>query len=293
LFQNSCFFLVAARGPWLPGIPGGHIPIAQLELLNLHLFPFISIYSIHVCLGGVVSILSMLLCVAVVFCFLNRGVMSACEDTEQPFAFAKRANNGQHVHNLQCRHPLVQQNDTLDSLEACALAQLVHALPENVDRFEGHQGSLKPLMQAKTTLWQTLTPANVASGIVQGLKQAFMRLFGLSTVNSIILGIRTRSDKSNAAMNEGLLAGDDVHRAVRGDKYNRTVIYNYFHNDGEGELPDYCEKVEPNKNQRKKWKGKRWSLDGEELILKCQPKLRRGTLGQLAQDYLHSETHQK
>ena len=174
--------------------------------------------------------------------------MSAAE--EKPFAFAakKRANNGQHVHNEQCCHPLVAQNETLES---CALAQLVHALPENVDRFEGHQGSSKPLMQAKATLWQTLTPMNVATGIVLGLKQALMRLFGLATANSIELGIRRRSDKSNAIMNQDLLAGEDVRRAVRGDKYLRSVVYNYFHNDGEGGQPDYCEKLEPNKNRKK------------------------------------------
>jgi hypothetical protein len=75
-------------------------------------------------------------------------------------------------------------------------------------------------------------------GIVLGLKQALMRLFGLATANSIELGIRRRSDKSNAIMNQDLLAGEDVRRAVRGDKYLRSVVYNYFHNDGEGGLPD-------------------------------------------------------
>jgi hypothetical protein len=235
----------------------------------------------------------MMRCASFLFCFFIRWNFMAAAvagDDEKPFAFAKRANNGSHVHNLQCAHPLVRESGTVDS---CALAQLIHAFPENVDRFEGNQGSSKQLTQAKTTLWQTLTPANIATGIVSGLKSAFMRLFGLDTISSINLGIRTRSDKNNETMNLDLLAGRDVERAVRGDKYDRMVVYNYFHNDGEGGLPDYCEKVEPNKNKRKKWNGKRWTLEGEELTLKCQPKLRRETKGQLAQDYLHSETHQK
>jgi len=49
--------------------------------------------------------------------------------------------------------------------------------------------------------------------------------------------------------------------------------------------------VEPNKNVRTKWRVKSWDLDGEKMRLKCEMKVRKGTLKELAQDYLDSDTH--
>jgi hypothetical protein len=73
------------------------------------------------------------------------------------------------------------------------------------------------------------------------------------------------------------------------DRYDRRLVYNCFHH--EGGLPDFCTLVEPNKNVRTKWKQKSWKLDGEEMRLTCEMQVRKGTLKELAQDYLDSETH--
>jgi len=78
-------------------------------------------------------------------------------------------------------------------------------------------------------------------------------------------------------------------RRVRGDKYDRNIVYNYFHH--EGVLPDFCSLVEPDKNVRVQWKRKAWLFDGHERKLQCDMKIRKGTKGELAEDFLNSETH--
>ena len=87
-------------------------------------------------------------------------------------------------------------------------------------------------------------------------------------------------------MNEELRKHAFAKRRVRGDK---NIVYHYFHH--EGVLPDFCSLVEPDKNVRVKWKRKAWLFDGHERKLQCDMKIRKGTKGELAEDFLNSETH--
>lgn len=121
-----------------------------------------------------------------------------------------------------------------------------------------------------------------------GLRSATARVLG-TTAAAVKFGDDARGNKSNGDMNEELRKHAFAKRRVRGDKYDRNIVYNYFHH--EGVLPDFCSLVEPDKNVRVKWKRKAWLFDGHERKLQCDMKIRKGTKGELAEDFLNLETH--
>jgi hypothetical protein len=134
---------------------------------------------------------------------------------------------------------------------------------------------------------QVLTPRKMATGELQGLRSAMASILNVPA-SFVDFGALKRGDKSDEVMNADLVHGADTKRALRSDKYERQVPYNYFHHKGNG--PDFCSLVEPNKSMRTQWKGKKFVLGGEVLHLDCQQSSRRGTCGALAKDYRLSET---
>ena len=208
------------------------------------------------------------------------------KDAEEPFAFvsaSKRHRPQDHHHDENCFHAQVKDDG---SRASCATAQLINSLVATLPRFTG-RGLTDALRQAKVTVSQLLVPPSFSIDAVTGLKSALSTLLCLP-MSFIDYAVGARSTFSNAEMNARLEGGDDIARRSRIDKYNRLVPYHYFH--GEGDSPDYCLLVEPNKNHRRAWKGKARELGGEQIFLKCQPRQRRGHISALVQDYRDSET---
>ena len=204
-------------------------------------------------------------------------------DTPGAFASSSCSHNSKF-----CRHPFAvpEQNfgDVKDRGTACATAHLLHALPESLGRWAGAGTKHEAELLGKSVAFQTV----IHPALPKGLYNATARLLGTS-VNSVRRGLEIRGNKSNTAMNAELRNGAYGKRRRRGDKYDRTIVYNFFHH--EGSLPDFSSMVEPDKNVRMKWKKKKWSLGGETVKLNCDMRVRKGTKGELAEDYLNSETH--
>jgi hypothetical protein len=66
-----------------------------------------------------------------------------------------------HSHNEKCFHELIVPDIEGRSHEACAAAQLIHAVKSSMGRFTGNHGTMpKALLQAKVTVSQFVTPLN-------------------------------------------------------------------------------------------------------------------------------------
>jgi hypothetical protein len=188
-----------------------------------------------------------------------------------------KRSRSSHTHDDNCFHPNVTRNATYRDRSSCAAAQILNAIPESLRRFTDNGTLLKPILQAKVTVAQVLTPRKMATGELQGLRSAMASILNVPA-SFVDFGALKRGDKSDEVMNADLVHGADTKRALRSDKYERQVPYNYFHHKGNG--PDFCSLVEPNKSMRTQWKGKKFVLGGE----------RRGTCAALAEDYRLSET---
>ena len=126
----------------------------------------------------------------------------------------------------------------------------------------------------------------MAVGALTGLKAAFASILQVP-VSCIDSALRARSSFTDSELNSRIESGVAVQRNPRSDRYNRLIPYNYFHH--LGDMRDYCMLVEPDKSQRKAWKGKTWDLGGQPMILRCQPHLRRASIETLIKDYRDSE----
>ncbi len=207
---------------------------------------------------------------------------------ESPGSFASKKRG--HECSSNCQHRFVRSKEEfngVDKTTACATAHVLNALPEALKRFEGAGTKEAALTDAKAVTLQAVINPSIESS---GLKFATARALGVKPT-MIQYGINVRGDKSVAEMNQELQDGVYRERKERGDKYPRMLVYNYFHHDEN--LPDFSSLVEPNKNSQVKWKGKRWRLDGKEMKLTCEMKLRKGTVAELAEEYLNSETHRR
>jgi hypothetical protein len=224
--------------------------------------------------------------------------MSTLEETSKkrprddaiPGSFARSSMCSKHD-SASCFHHLVRSSaefeSATDKADACAMGQIANSLPRAVQRFGGAGTKAPAIQEAKTVTWQAI----INPDLPEGLEGATARVLGTKAA-SVAFGRNVRAKKTNDVMDKELNEGKYRNRRTRGDKYSREVVYNYFHQDGDG--PDFCPLIEPNKNVQTKWKGKKWSLPQVGLRkLTCTMKIRKGTLGELAADYLDSETHRK
>ena len=217
---------------------------------------------------------------------MKRSNEEVLED-ESPGAFASKKRG--HQCTINCQHQFVRSREDFnkDKDTACATAHVLNALPEAMKRFEGAGTKEGVFMDAKAVSLQSVINPSIESSRLQ---HATARALGVKPT-TIQYGIKVRGEKSFAEMNQELRDGVYRERKERGDKYPRMLVYNFFHH--EENLPDFSSLVEPNKNSRVKWKGKRWNLDGKEMKLTCEMKLRKGTIAELAEEYLNSETHRR
>jgi hypothetical protein len=206
---------------------------------------------------------------------------------DEPGSFALTRSCPSH-NSERCFHRFVLPPDSFQNREdkatACATAHIVHSVSNSFGRWEGAGTKPAAHILGKAVALQTV----IDPELPEGLNQATARALG-TKATMVAYGRDVRARKSDTVMNEELVNGVYGARKTRADRYDRRHVYNYFHH--EGSLPDFCTLVEPNKNVRTKWKHKSWDLDGENMILTCEMKLRKGTLKELAQDYLDSETH--
>lgn len=207
-----------------------------------------------------------------------------------PGSFARSSMCSKHG-SASCFHRLVKTSSEFESAkdkaDACAMAQIANSLPGAVHRFGGAGTKTPAVQEAKTVTWQAL----INPDLPEGLEGATARVLGTKST-AVTFGRNVRAKKSNEEMDKELNEGEYRKRKTRGDKYLRDVVYNYFHH--EGDNPDFCALIEPNKNVQTKWKGKKWVLPQVGVrILTCTMKIRKGTLGELAADYFDSETHRK
>jgi hypothetical protein len=189
-----------------------------------------------------------------------------------------------HMSSFFC-HPFAKSaeefSDEKDKTTACASGNVLHTLSNSFKRWEGVGTKVKDEIMGKAVAYQTV----IHPSLPNGLRSATARVLGI-TAAAVKFGVDARGNKSNGDMNEELRKHAFAKRRVRGDK---NIVYHYFHH--EGVLPDFCSLVEPDKNVRVKWKRKAWLFDGHERKLQCDMKIRKGTKGELAEDFLNSETH--
>ena len=183
-----------------------------------------------------------------------------------------------------CEHPLFKAREEIKSGPArndrCAAAHALHAA--------AGLGRKKKCPESDAVLEALIHPS-----IVEGnpgsefLDTATGRLFGLSAKK--VAGSRRRA---LAARNGGGNA------ATRTDAFDKMLVYYYIHGIAK-ETPrfgnmciDFCPLVEINKNgYRREWRRKRWHFPWGTMNLKCKPHLRRGSLFEIAESFLNSETY--
>ena len=208
-----------------------------------------------------------------------------CTESDMPGAFVCGKHN-----SASCRHKYAVPAESFQSekeqAEACASAQLLHAVGHSFERWKGAGTKNAAEANGKAVAFQTVIHPNLPDGLRSGTA----RILG-TTAAAVRFGEEVRSNKSGSDMNTELREGNYAERKIRGDRYDRMVIRNYFHH--EGDSPDFCSLVEPDKNNRTKWAGKKWDLCGQEMTLKCEMRVRKGTMSELAEDYLNSETHSR
>jgi hypothetical protein len=113
---------------------------------------------------------------------------------DEPGAFAMKSRFT-HTHDKLCFHPLIASDVGTRRRDLCAAAQLLHGLPSSPERFNSNGTLPHAIHGAKTTVAQTLVPASIASGNVEGLNSALGRVLGVPT-SFVDFGVEKRSDKT-------------------------------------------------------------------------------------------------
>lgn len=182
-----------------------------------------------------------------------------------------------------CEHPLLKARKEIKCGTArndrCAAAHALHVAPT--------LGRKRKSSESDALLEALIHPSIVegASGS-EFLDTATGRLLGVSA--RMVAGSRRRT---LAARNGG------GKKAPRIDAFDKMLVYNYIHGISKrtprrNKCIDFCPLVEINKNgYRREWKRKRWNFPWGTQSLQCKPHLRRGSLYEIAETFLNSETY--
>ena len=208
-------------------------------------------------------------------------------------AFAVPARARSHTHGPSCIHPLVvpleQCSDKRMQHDACAASHVLHSVRERMPIFDAKGTQKGPLREAKVAVLGALLHQNIANGQTAGLEAATARVIGVT--EEVIKGMRETASRANSEMSDAILEQSASKRIKRNDAFNFKIVYDWMHHNTESGLPDYCPYVEVDKSERTPWKGKKWELHGEEMVLQCTPHVRRATCRDMAAAFLESETH--
>lgn len=183
-----------------------------------------------------------------------------------------------------------------DSITAKAISHILNRLKQSIKERFSSNGSLSAEKKlAKTILFECILQPCISDGC-NVIQKETMRLLGISN-STIDFGLSHIDGKDMNAMDIDLQSGHTVQRKERNDKYDLTIIFDYFHLPGTGPYnnknPDFCSLIEPDKAQKGKLKNLVYEWKGGVKQLTCQ-RLQRTAYGyELAADYLDSLTHQQ
>ena len=201
-----------------------------------------------------------------------------------------------HPESKSCRHYLVTFDPDAPAsrrAESCAAAQILNQVSASWVSLNTKGTRPQELQQAADELAsRTLSPE--LTGPATGLIAATSRILGVSADRVSSALERTRSLTAAEHNREVSESSCKSKRQRRVDAYPLEIVYRFYHihekEDGDP-LPDYSDLVRLNKNQTRRWKGRGANVAGKHRILTCVPKVREASLADLAEEYLHSETH--
>ena len=107
------------------------------------------------------------------------------------------------------------------------LRKNLHALSTSFKRWEGAGTQAADEIMGKAVAYQTV----IHPSLPNGLRSGTARVLG-TTAAAVKFRVDARGSKSNSEMNQELREHAFAKRRVRGDKYDRKIVYNYFHHEG-------------------------------------------------------------
>jgi hypothetical protein len=184
------------------------------------------------------------------------------------------------------------------TIEACAIKHLLANVGDLLPMFVAKGTQANCMIAPAKAVWQTLihphhNECGSTCGCSVGLTKASVAVLSPDLSTHCFKAAAVKRAQMTPEESKIMLSSPDIGiRKDRCDKYPKLDVYHFFHGEGEGNLPDYSMKVEPDKSKRAHWKGKSWQgPDGTMMNLTCQRRVRRGLLKTLAEEYLASETH--
>jgi hypothetical protein len=207
-------------------------------------------------------------------------VVGSSSSSNVVWGFARR-----HTCGSVCEHPHLKLRADLSGIEEkngrCASAHILHAAAAF--------GEVKRNPESDLVLWALIHPA-----VVHGKTGSEC----LDSATGRALG--TTADRIEGSWKRSLLvaAGGGQQRARRVDAFDKELVYNYIHGietptPSNNVCVDFCPLVEIDKGKRDEWKGKHWDSPWGPVKLTCKPHLRRGSLFEISETFLNSETYRK
>ena len=194
--------------------------------------------------------------------------------------FAKIAKH--HSCGKLCAHPLFKDRADLsgdiEKNNRCAGAHMLHAL----EALGGEKQSPKTDAIMQAVMHPSMQTHAVGS---ECLDLATSRLLG------------TTKGRVEGARNKALgVETTGIHNDARA--FDLELVYNFIHGIAtrtkeRNICVDFCPIVELNKAAQTQWNGKSWESPFGTKKLYCRPHLRRGTLSEIAETFLNSETYRE
>ena len=196
------------------------------------------------------------------------------------------AASRQHSCGVLCEHPLLKPRDIKASRternDRCATAHILHSLSA--------RGGNEESSESFAALLRALIHPSIVAGELgsESLVSATARALGCTPARV--------TGSINKTLEGGLGEGQN---AIRADAMDKMLVYYYIHGILGVETPagniciDVCPLVEIAKNYSSEWKGKGWVAPWGPMKLTCKPHLRRGSLFEIAETFLNSETYRE
>lgn len=191
----------------------------------------------------------------------------------------------QHTCGSICEHPHLKPRADLSGTGEkngrCASAHILHAAAAF--------GEVKRNPESDLVLQAFIHPA-----LVDGETGSEC----LDSATGRALGITAERVEGSRKRSLLLAAGGGKQRARRVDAFDKELVGNYIHGietptAANNVCVDFCPLVEIDKGKRDEWKGKSWDSPWGAVKLTCKPHLRRGSLFEIAEAFLNSETYRK
>ena len=165
--------------------------------------------------------------------------------------------------------------------DRCATAHILHTLAGRSDQVEDDSDAV---------LLRALIHPSIVTGEpgTESLVSSTARALGTTKARVKSSIIKNLEGKSLDAKN-----------ATRADAFDKWLVYFFIHGYLDKITPagnkciDTCPLVEIAKNYQVEWKGKAWESPFGPMKLTCKQHLRRGSLFEIAETFLNSETYRE